>query len=255
MLKKIFSISLCAFIGINGLSDISLYGLESSEKTNFEFSKLSEISSDKKSEILINVPKMSQLRVLPTGCESVSATMLLSFYGYDVSVNDFVDKYLEKKEVSEYPDPNSAFVGSPYDNNSYGCFAPCIAKAMNKILKNGQTARAIKAETLENIIEKYIKNGTPVLVWTTMNMRKTQYRKSWKIGYVDENSEYKKGDNFSWPGNEHCVVLVGYNEKDYLVNDPLKEKNKILSYYDKKLFNERYREQGSQIVVIETAEI
>ena len=122
---------------------------------------------------------------------------------------------------------------------------------MNKVLKSGERAIAIKGEKLENIVEKYIKKGIPVLAWTTMDMRETKHRKSWVIGYVDENAEYKKGDTFSWPGNEHCVVLVGYNEEDYLVNDPLKPKDEVVSFYEKELFKKRYREQGSQIVVIE----
>lgn len=263
MLKKVFLVGLC-LVTVGGTSTcIYAQGLNNSkekdsisisEEKNPQTYRVSKTGVGEGEKLLIDVPKMSQLGDFPTGCESVSATMLLNFYGYDLSAKDFIDKYLEKRAISEYPDPNSAFVGSPYGNDSYGCFAPCIAKAMNKILKDCKSAKAIKGEKFENIVEKYLKNGIPVLVWTTVNMRETRYRRSWKIGYTDENAEYKKGDKFSWPGGEHCVVLVGYDEKNYFVNDPLKKKDDVLSSYEKELFKNRYKEQGSQIVVIKNIE-
>ena len=36
----------------------------------------------------------SQEGEYPTACEIVSAVMVLSYYGYDVSVDDFIDDYL-----------------------------------------------------------------------------------------------------------------------------------------------------------------
>ncbi len=200
-------------------------------------------------QALIDVPQMSQIGEFPTGCESVSAVMLLNFYDYPVSVRDFVDKYLVKKSIAEHPDPNSAFVGSPYDPNSYGCFAPCIAKAMNKVLK-GARAEVVRGKSLKTLSEEYTAKGIPVLIWATMGMRPTRPTTTWTIGYTDENARYKKGDKFTWPGNEHCLVLNGFNDKDYFVNDPLQSKDKVQGAYEKSLLEERFREQGSQAVVI-----
>ncbi len=200
-------------------------------------------------QALIKVPQISQVGEFPTGCESVSAVMVLHFYDYGVSVREFIDKYLVKKRVADRPDPNSAFVGSPYNTYSYGCFAPCIAKAMNKVLK-GARAEVIRGKSLKALSEEYTKNGVPVLIWATMGMRKTRPTTTWTIGYTDENARYKKGEKFTWPGNEHCVVLIGFNEKDYFVNDPLQSKNKVQGAYEKNLLEERFREQGSQAVVI-----
>ncbi len=200
-------------------------------------------------QVLIDVPRLSQLGEFPTGCESVSAVMVLHFYDYGISVRDFIDKYLVKKRITDHPDPNSAFVGSPYNDKSYGCFAPCIAKAMNKILK-GAHAEVIRGKSLKALSEEYTKNNVPVLIWATMGMRKTRPTTTWTIGYTDENARYKKGEKFTWPGNEHCVVLVGFNEKNYFVNDPLQSKDKVQGAYEKNLLEARFHEQGSQAVVV-----
>ena len=205
-------------------------------------------------QALINVPQISQVGKFPTGCESVSAVMVLNFYGCNISVKEFIDKHLVKKRISDHPDPNSAFVGSPYDTHSYGCFAPCIAKAMNKVLKEAH-AEVIRGKSLKALSEEYIRNGTPVLIWVTMGMRKTRPTTTWTIGYTDENARYRKGEKFTWPGNEHCVVLIGFNDKDYFVNDPLQALGKVKGAYEKNLLEERFREQGSQAVVVKKEKI
>lgn len=200
-------------------------------------------------QTLVKVPQISQIGEFPTGCEAVSAVMVLHFYGYCISVREFIDKYLVTKNISDHPDPNSAFVGSPYNTHSYGCFAPCIAKAMNKVLK-GAHAEVIRGKSLKALSEEYTKNGVPVLIWVTMGMRKTKPTTTWTIGYTDENAMYKKGEKFTWPGNEHCVVLIGLNGKDYFVNDLLQNKDKVQGAYEKNLLEKRFREQESQAVVV-----
>ena len=48
---------------------------------------------------LLDVPVLSQWPDFPTGCESVSAVMLLSYHGYDVDVSTFVKNFLPKNNV------------------------------------------------------------------------------------------------------------------------------------------------------------
>ena len=80
--------------------------------------------------IKIDVPYIDQSLKYPTGCESVSAVMLLRYLGYDLSVDEFIVKYLECREMETRdgrvfgPDPNEYFCGSPYDKDSFGCYAP-----------------------------------------------------------------------------------------------------------------------------------
>lgn len=94
-----------------------------------------------KAKKISNVPLIGQSK-LPTGCETCSATMLLKHYGYNISETTFADKYLVKKPFGysngSYtgPDPNCAFVGTPYSSNSYGAYAPIMVKCMNKYLSD-----------------------------------------------------------------------------------------------------------------------
>lgn len=71
---------------------------------------------------------------------------------------------------------------------------------------------------------------------------------TWIINYTDENSELKKGDNFTWTAGEHCLVLVGYDRNNYYFNDPYK--NHGLIAYKKSLVNKRYIAMGKQCVHI-----
>lgn len=47
---------------------------------------------------VIDVPYLDQSVRYPTGCESVSAVMLLRYLGYEMSVDEFIEQYLDKQE-------------------------------------------------------------------------------------------------------------------------------------------------------------
>ena len=44
---------------------------------------------------VIDVPYLDQSVRYPTGCESVSAVMLLRYLGYEMSVDEFIEQYLD----------------------------------------------------------------------------------------------------------------------------------------------------------------
>ena len=83
------------------------------------------------------MPYINQSVRYPTGCESVSAVMLLQFLGCPVTVDEFIENDLEQKAFEERdgllfgPDPWKYFCGSPYDEESFGCYAPVICEALN----------------------------------------------------------------------------------------------------------------------------
>ena len=78
---------------------------------------------------IIEVPYIDQSVSYPTGCESVSATMLLQYLGYEITVDEFIRNYvtcvpMQERDGQMYgPDPRKAFCGSPYDKDSFGRFA------------------------------------------------------------------------------------------------------------------------------------
>ena len=71
----------------------------------------------------IEVPYIDQSVKYPTGCESVSAVMLLQYLGYDITVEEFIDRYLECRPMEMTVTGSfmdriryQYFCGSPYDS-------------------------------------------------------------------------------------------------------------------------------------------
>ena len=208
------------------------------------------MSSSKK---IANVPLIGQQK-LPTGCETCSAVMLLNYYGYNISETSFADKYLIKRPLGygkyglEGPDPNCAFIGSPYTTNSFGAYAPVMAKSMNSYLaKKSYKAVSVSGKSLEYLAGKYIAQGQPVMVWATIYMTASYKTTTWRVNYTDENARYKKGSSYTWLANEHCLLLTGYDSSYYYFNDPWT--NSRIAY-SKSIVNTRYNELGRQAVVM-----
>ena len=188
---------------------------------------------------IINVPYINQSPEYPTGCESVSAVMLLNFLGYKITVDEFITDHLKKddfiqKEGKIYgPDPNQVFCGSPYDEDSFGCYAPVIINALQSIA--GESCEIVN-ETgtgMEELMSKYIDQGMPVIFWACINMREPVVGPSWLLK--------ETGERFTWISNEHCMLLVGYDDDNYYFNDPY-ENNGCIAY-PKAVAKERHRAQ------------
>lgn len=165
-----------------------------------------------KAKKISNVPLIGQSK-LPTGCETCSATMLLKHYGYNISETTFADKYLVKKPFGysngSYtgPDPNCAFVGTPYSSNSYGAYAPIMVKCMNKYLSDkSYKAVEISGKSLEYLSGKYVAQGQPIMIWATINMLPSFKTTSWRVNYTDENAKYKLG-SYTILGLPESIVL------------------------------------------------
>ena len=87
---------------------------------------------------IISVPYIDQTEQYPTGCESISAVMMLQYLGYDITPEQFIDYYLYKRDFEFHdgylygPHPADAFIGSPYNDEkgSYGCYALPWAEAL-----------------------------------------------------------------------------------------------------------------------------
>ena len=182
----------------------------------------------------------------PTGCESASAVMLLQHYGYAVTIAQFIDQSLDRGElytengVLYGPHPSQAFIGSPYYSSGYGCYAPVIVNAMNRILQNGDLAYDLTGTSLSGLCTNYLEKGQPVLIWATINMVQSTPGTKWVIP--------ETGELFTWKRSEHCLVLVGYDAQYYYMNDPYQ--NNGLKAYDRSLVEARYATMGYQAVAI-----
>ena len=189
----------------------------------------------------IQVPYIDQSVKYPTGCESVSAVMLLQYLGYEISVDEFISKYLECRDmeiregVLYGPDPNECFCGSPYDEDSYGIYAGGLKKALDKAAGDRYCFEGESGTPIEELLRKYIDQDMPVIFWACINMRKEIPGPEWKL--------LDTGERFLWTSNEHCMLLVGYDEENYYFNDPY-DNNGVIGY-SKQLVEKRHAAQHS----------
>lgn len=87
-------------------------------------------------------------------------------------------------------------------------------------------------------MEKYIDQGMPVVFWACINMRKEIPGPEWKL--------LDSGESFCWISNEHCMLLVGYDEKKYYFNDPY-DNNGVIGY-ERELVEKRHAAQHSMAI-------
>lgn len=118
---------------------------------------------------------------LPTGCETCSATMLLLntmdtiFPKQHLQISIWLKPFGYSNGSYTGPDPNCAFVGTPYSSNSYGAYAPIMVKCMNKYLSDkSYKAVEISGKSLEYLSGKYVAQGQPIMIWATINMLPSQ---------------------------------------------------------------------------------
>lgn len=195
-------------------------------------------------KILLDVPYISQ-QDYPTGCESISAVMLLRYWGVDISVDEFIDGYLEcgetRWENSQLigPSPYDKFVGNPRESSGYGCYAPVIEKAYRNLLTNHQI-QTLSGGDLEEVAIRYLDREIPVLIWATIDLENAYPTDEW----INEAN----GSTVQWLANEHCMVLVGYDNDMYYCNDPYNDNG--VQGYPRTLLEDRFRQMGRQALVI-----
>lgn len=188
-------------------------------------------------KIIPNVPFIYQKVKYPSGCESVSTVMALQYAGVNMTVENFIDDYLDKGSNKSF-DPNICFGGNPYSASGYGCYSPVIKKALDRILPNSLLyAKEEKGKSIEYLCSEYIDKNIPVIFWATQGMDTP--RKSTIIPY--------QGRYIQWISPMHCLLLVGYDDNHYIFNDPQEH---ALTYYSKESVQRAYDGLFQQAVVI-----
>lgn len=182
-------------------------------------------------------PLINQSLKYLTGCESVALTMLLKYYGVNVTP-DMVIARLKKGSVPYYEDdilyggnPEIEFVGDPYSKHSYGVYERPIIEVANSFKSGIKGGSNIPFDEVINLVQ----NGTPVMAWTSMGLR---------LPYISRSWIYKPtGETISWKANEHAVVIVGVNGSSITVADPI---GGVLKTYSKSLFEQIYNYYGKK---------
>ena len=169
-----------------------------------------------KSEIL-DVKILSQNPDYPNGCEAVSATMLLNYYGFDITPKEFITRYLPMKNVFEKdgvrygPNPSLYYAGNPEDDKrGWGCFAPVIETALKEAIQG--THYVIDNRVGTNI--HYLITNLPAVIWVSIDYQEVSEIYYW---FNEEETEV-----YTYPKNGHAVLLIGYDKDNFYINDPLK---------------------------------
>ncbi len=194
---------------------------------------------------ITDVPIISQRAEFPTGCESAAAVMVLQYAGEDITMGDFVDKHLKtsfdftfKNGKKHGPSPYEYFLGNPRSTNAYGCMAPVIEEAMISAIGDRRRVHNASGMTMKELCKEYIDKGIPVVIWATIEMREPTYTDSWVL---------PDGTNYTWPNDEHCLVLTGYDQERYYFNDPYSGRERTGA---RARAEDRYYKLGQQALVV-----
>ena len=193
----------------------------------------------KRSTFLINgVSKINQYSIgYPTGCESVALTILLNYWGVNVSVSDVV-KYLPlgskpywENGIKYGGNPYLEFIGNPSDKYSYGVYDIPIENVANNFkdgIING------RGKSFSEILE-IVRQNRPVIVWGSMNLGIPHYTNSWI---------YKTtGEKINWLADLHAIVVIGYTKDQVITTDSL---TGTYRYFNKSIFESRYNAFGKR---------
>lgn len=217
-----------------------------------------ETVSNKK---ILDVKRIAQNPKYPNGCEAASATMLLNYYHIDISLDEFINKYLPKKEVYEEngvrygPDPSRYYAGDPSDlKRGWGTFAPVIQTSLETIISdytpkkdskyyqtNYQLDELIHVMNLTNYPIGDLIHHLPVVIWVTTDYSTTTEVYNW---FDSETNQL-----YTYPKYSHTVLLVGYDDRYYYINDPLKP-DEIIKIKKKQL-EDSYNSSGRQALALE----
>ncbi|MGN4446350.1 C39 family peptidase [Bacillus cereus group sp. MYBK79-1] len=178
--------------------------------------KEAEFSNNGEKVILPNVPLIQQLPELDRGCEVTSLAMLLQYAGVKADKMKLAN---EIKKVDFMNDgvrgnPNEGFVGNIYtfSESGYGVYHGPLFQLAKKYLPS--KAVDLTGKSIEEIYES-IKSGQPVVMITNATFAPLDEDEftTWETNSGDVSITY----------NEHCVVLIGYDEEFVYIRDPLED--------------------------------
>lgn len=196
--------------------------------------------------IMLYVKNIQQLPELPMGCEAVSGSIALQWYGFKV------DKFtlLEYQPMMEQPtkdgvwgDPNKVFVGNPR-THKWGCYSPVIKKAIEDYFKanmiNDYEVVSLNGSKFTDLYQE-IDDGNPIILWVTTRMQNLEKGDTWKL---------EDGSSFTWTLHEHCVCLIGYDTENdtVIISDPYDINGTV--EYPRKTVEKVYKQLNNMALVI-----
>lgn len=205
---------------------------------NIQSGKQVEFNSNEK-VILSNVPLIQQLPELDRGCEVTSLAMMLQYAGITVDKMKLAN---EIKKVDFMNDgvrgnPNEGFVGNIYtfSESGYGVYHGPLFQLAEKYLPN--KAVDLTGKSIEELY-KSVKAGQPVVMITNATFEPLDEDEftTWETNSGDVSITY----------NEHCVVLIGYDQESVYIRDPLKDSLDVK--VSRESFEKAWIQMGSQAI-------
>jgi len=179
--------------------DVSKYS------SNIVLTTAAEKNLEYEKKIQLDVPFISQQPQLPTGCEITALAQVLNYLGFEIDKETLARDYLPMSDTAGEGMFINYFFGSPWKENGSGCFAPTIVTAANHFLKDNTAdfkAYSISYSSIYRLFTE-LSDGNPIIVWTSFNYDEKEV--------IYRDVAQPNGNHFSWPSNEHCVVLSGYD--------------------------------------------
>lgn len=193
-------------------------------------------------EVLLDVPLLNQMEypVLYNGCEVTSLTMILQYNNVSISKNDVAAWLPSVPIIYEnglQGNPNDAFVGDITGNNSgFSVYHGPIAVLASNFVSSDRI-NDITGSSFEAVIDA-LNQGYPVWTITSTSYAPVDDMEVWQTPNGEVSVSY----------SEHSVVIVGYDDNYFYINDPYGKKNQPV---EKSSFIASWEQFGSQAIYIE----
>ncbi|NEW05411.1 hypothetical protein GK047_05185 [Paenibacillus sp. SYP-B3998] len=195
---------------------------------------------EKLKSAMIDAPVFRQLPELPAGCEITSLTMLLQFSGVNKSKMELAAEMPRDEtpvtlnadgSIGYWGNPNTGFVGDvTRKQRGFGIYHAGIFPLLKTHIPS---AIDITNESFD-MYEDQVASGIPVVVWTTIDYNIPYKWVTWDTPIGPVKTSFA----------EHAVLLVGYDENNVYLNDPLSGKKQV--QVDKAQFIDSWTAMGKQ---------
>ncbi len=167
---------------------------------------------------LLDVPLVKQNPELKYGCEVTSLTMMLQYAGIATNKMELYNAIRKDEDpirrspsgdIISWGNPADGFVGDMTGKQAgYAVFDKPMEELVNRYLPN----RAVNLTNhgFDEVLQ-HVAYGYPVVVWTTGDYRLPDRPESWSHG----------NQTITSPLDLHAVVLVGFDDQNVFINDPL----------------------------------
>lgn len=175
-------------------------------------------------KFLLDVPLIKQNPELKYGCEVTSLAMVLQYAGVTTNkmelysrIKKDLDPIIRSQtgDIIRWGNPQDGFVGDMTGStDGYAVYDKPLEILVNDFLPG----RAVNLTNQEfDLILNQVRNGYPVVVWTTGDYRLPDRPESWLHGNI----------TIETPLDLHAVVLVGFDGQFVYINDPLSGKKQV----------------------------